>query len=328
RRRSLGPLHDAPGRGRRAPRPRPLRAGPDGGGRVSLARGTARADHPRRACVADRRRSATCGRRRGLHRHRATAARPGHDAGDGRRPRPTRKAPVASPGRAALAPRARRVLHALRRRGPHRLRDRGAGAPLIMLPTGLYEVAVAPCALVLAFLHARRALGGARAAGELLSLTVYGYGLERAAIAAFAAHEYPSSWRVAPGGVPLAVVAVWAAVISAAMAIAVRRGAARPPARAAAAALLALGVDLAMEPVAVRAGLWQWTPPGAWLGVPLGNFVGWAVIVGSYTLGAERWAGSGRLGRETLRRAALAVLSVAALPAVGLLWRGLGAEKM
>ena len=197
-----------------------------------------------------------------------------------------------------------------------------------MLPTGLYEVAVAPLALVLAFLHARRALGGARAAGELLSLTVYGYGLERAAIAAFAAHEYPSSWRVAPGGVPLAVVAVWAAVISAAMAIAVRRGAARPLARAAAAALLALGVDLAMEPVAVRAGLWQWTPPGAWLGVPLGNFVGWAVIVGSYTLGAERWAGSGRLGRETLRRAALAVLSVAALLAVGLLWRGLGAEKM
>ena len=199
---------------------------------------------------------------------------------------------------------------------------------MILLPTGFYELAVAPLALVLALLHARRALGGARAAGELLALAVYGYGLERAAIAAFAAHEYPSSWRVAPGGVPLAVVLVWAAVISSAMAVAVRRGAARPPARAAAAALLALGVDLAMEPVAVRAGLWRWTPPGAWLGVPLGNFVGWAVIVGSYTLGAERWAGSGRVGRETLRRAALAVSSVAALLAVGLLWRGVGAEKM
>ena len=199
---------------------------------------------------------------------------------------------------------------------------------MILLPTGFYELAVAPLALVLAFVHARRALGGARAAGELLALALYGYGLERAAIAAFAAHEYPSSWRVAPGGVPLAVVLVWAAVISSAMAVAVRRGAARPPARAAAAALLALGVDLAMEPVAVRAGLWRWTPPGAWLGVPLGNFVGWAVIVGSYTLGAERWAGSGRVGRETLRRAALAVSSVAALLAVGLLWRGVGAEKM
>lgn len=199
---------------------------------------------------------------------------------------------------------------------------------MIALPTGLYEFVVAPLATALAFLHARRGLGAARAAGELLALTVYGYGLERAAIAVFAAHEYPASWRVAPGGVPLAVVAVWAAVISGAMALAVRRGAATATARSAAAALLAIGVDLAMEPVAARAGLWRWTPPGAWLGVPLGNFVGWAVIVGSYTLGAERWAGSGAAGREALRRAALATVSVAALLAVGLSWRALGAERL
>ena len=199
---------------------------------------------------------------------------------------------------------------------------------MITLPTGLYEVLVAPLALALAFLHARRALGGARAAGELLSLAAYAYALERASIAAFAAHHYPASWRIAPGGVPIAVVIVWAAVISTTMAVAVRRGAASAPARAASAALLALAVDLALEPVAVRAGLWRWTPPGAWQGVPLGNFVGWAVIVGSYTLGAERWAGAGRAWRETARRGALAVLSVLALLAVGVLWRLLRAETL
>ena len=197
-----------------------------------------------------------------------------------------------------------------------------------MLPIGLYEFLVAPLALALAFLHARRALGGARAAGELLALAAYGYALERAVIAAFAAHEYPPAWCIAPGGVPLAVVAVWVAVISSAMAVAVRRGAAPAAARAASAALLALCVDLAIEPVAVRDGLWRWTPPGAWLGVPLGNFVGWAVIVGSYTVGAERWAGAGRAGLEAARRIALAVLSVLALLAVGLLWRVLGAEAL
>jgi hypothetical protein len=196
------------------------------------------------------------------------------------------------------------------------------------LPTGLYEFVVAPLALALAFLHARRAHGRRRAAGELVALAAYGYALERAAIAAFAAHEYPASWRVAPGGVPLAVVVVWAAVISSAMAVAVRRGAGPAVARAASAALLALVVDLAMEPVAVRAGLWRWTPPGAWLGVPLGNFVGWAVIVGSYTLGAERWAGSGRPWLQAGRRVALAALSVLALLAVGAAWRGLAAETL
>ena len=82
------------------------------------------------------------------------------------------------------------------------------------LPAGLYEFVVAPLALALAFLHTRRALGSRRAAGELGALAGYGYALERAAIAAFAAHEYPASWRVAPRGVPLAVVVVWAAVIS------------------------------------------------------------------------------------------------------------------
>jgi hypothetical protein len=199
---------------------------------------------------------------------------------------------------------------------------------VIALPTGLYEFLVAPLALALAFLHVRRALGTGRAAGELLALAAYGYALERAAIAAFAAHEYPACWRMAPGRVPLAVVGVWAAVISSAMAVAVRRGAASAAARAAAAALLALVVDLAVEPVAVRAGLWRWTASGAWLGVPLGNFVGWAVIVGSYTLGAERWAGAGGAGREAARRVAQAVLSVAALLAVGLSWRGLQAEAL
>jgi uncharacterized membrane protein len=194
------------------------------------------------------------------------------------------------------------------------------------LPAALYELLVAPLALALAFLHARRALGAARAAGELLALAAYGYALERAAIAVFAAHGYPPTWRLAPGGVPLAVVAVWAAIISAAMALAVRRGAASAPARALSAASIALVVDLAMEPVAVRAGLWRWTPSGAWLGVPLGNFVGWAVIVGSYTLGAERWAGPDRPAVQAMRRVALAVASVLALLAVGAGWRSGGAE--
>jgi hypothetical protein len=196
------------------------------------------------------------------------------------------------------------------------------------LPTALYELLVAPLAVALAFLHARRALGSGRAAGELIALAVYGYALERAAIAAFAAHDYPASWRIAPGGVPLAVVVVWAAVISSAMAVAVRRGARSAASRAATAALLALVVDLAMEPVAVRAGRWRWTPPGAWLGVPVGNFVGWAVIVGSYTLGAERWAGSDRVWLQAGRRVALAVVSVLALLAVGVAWRGLAAETL
>ena len=194
------------------------------------------------------------------------------------------------------------------------------------IPPALYELVAAPLAFALAAAHARRALGTARAAVELLALVAYGYALERTAIAVFASHEYGPSWRAAPGGVPLAVAATWAAVIVAAMSLGARIRP-TPLGRAAAAALVGISLDLLMEPVAVRAGLWSWTPPGPWLFVPIGNFVGWAVIVGAWTFGAERWSGTGSLPAQVLRRAALGGAAVAALVAVGLVWRGLEAER-
>jgi hypothetical protein len=115
-------------------------------------------------------------------------------------------------------------------------------------------------------------------------------------------------------------------VIVAAMALASRlaRSAAG---RAAAAALIGVSLDLLMEPVAVRAGLWSWTPPGPWLSVPVGNFVGWVVILGTYTVGAERWGGAGSLAAQALRRLALGGAAVGALLIVGTVWRATDAER-
>lgn len=194
------------------------------------------------------------------------------------------------------------------------------------LPPWAHEAVVAPLAAALALHQAARALGLARALVELGALAAYGYALERVAIAVFRSHVYGDAWALAPGGVPVAVAVVWAAVLSSAMAVAGRRGRAGPLDRAATAALVGITLDLLMEPVAVRRGLWHWTPPGAWLGVPVGNFVGWGVIVGVYTYGAERWGGASALRREALHRLGLAVAAVAALVAVGLVWRGLALE--
>lgn len=196
------------------------------------------------------------------------------------------------------------------------------------MPTWVHEWIVAPAAFGIAFFHASRALGARRAAVELLALTAYGFALEWVAMAVFGSHRYGPTWAIAPAGVPLAVAAVWSAVITAGMALAVRAGARSAMHRAALAAALGIVLDLLMEPTASRLGLWEWTPPGPWLAVPIGNFVGWAVIVGGYTYGAERWAGEGRLGWETLRRTALAAAAIAALVAVGLAWKATGAERL
>lgn len=196
------------------------------------------------------------------------------------------------------------------------------------VPVAVHEFLVAPAAILLAFRHARAALGARRAAGELLTLAVYGFTLERLSMSVFGSHRYGSGWVLAPLGVPIAVALVWAAVISSALTLAARRGLRPTWARALAAALFAVTLDLTIEPVAVRRGLWEWTPPGPWLGVPIGNFVGWVVIVAGYGIGAERWAGDGRFGVEALRRLILAGGALAALVAVGSVWTGLGMETV
>ena len=196
------------------------------------------------------------------------------------------------------------------------------------MPTWVHEWVIAPAAFGLALAHAARALGARRAAVELLALVAYGFALEWVAMAVFASHRYGASWSLAPAGVPLAIAMVWAAVITSAMAAAARFGAASPRQRAALAASFGIALDLMMEPVAARLGLWEWTPHGPWLDVPIGNFVGWAVIVGGYTLAAERWAETGALHVEAPRRVALAAGAIAALVAVGMLWTGAGAERL
>jgi len=196
------------------------------------------------------------------------------------------------------------------------------------LPVWMHELLAAPLAALLALLLLEAAFGLRRAAVEFLALVAYGYALEVVAIKVFASHTYGHAWRVAPGGVPLAVAVVWAAVIPSAMAAAARLGFTTRLAGAAAAAVLATSVDLLIEPVAVRSGLWRWTPPGPWLGVPIGNFVGWGVIVGSYAWGASASVkGPSSLLRRAVRRGLLAAASIAVLVAVGLAWRSLGAES-
>jgi len=192
----------------------------------------------------------------------------------------------------------------------------------------VYEMFVAPLALAFTALQARRALGGRRALVEVVALVAYGFAVEWTAIAVFASHRYAEGWRLAPLGIPVAVAAVWAALILSALALVGRLGLATPLARAAGAALLGIALDLLIEPVAVRGGLWAWTPPGQWLGVPVGNFVGWAVIVGAYAFGAERWEDAGRLPAHAARRITLGLAAVTALVAVGLAWRALGAEEL
>jgi hypothetical protein len=184
----------------------------------------------------------------------------------------------------------------------------------------VHETVVAPLALGLALRHAARAMGARRALGEIAALVLYGFCLERAAMSVFASHNYGSAWLATIAGVPVAVAAVWAALILSAISVSRRLGLRTATARAIGAALAGASLDMLIEPVAIRAGLWRWTPSGPWLGVPLGNFVGWAIIVGVYAFGAELWDAGASPFAALARRCALAAVSIACLIGVGLAW--------
>jgi uncharacterized membrane protein len=91
-----------------------------------------------------------------------------------------------------------------------------------------HEVVVAPAALYGAWVMGVRALGQRRAAVELVALALYGFMIELVVMRVFGSHAYGTGWLLAPLGVPLAVAAVWAAVILAAMGLAARLGPSSP----------------------------------------------------------------------------------------------------
>ena len=36
--------------------------------------------------------------------------------------------------------------------------------------------------------------------------------------------------------------------------------------------------DLLLDPMAIRLGWWKWEEKGLWFGVPLTNYIGWAIV--------------------------------------------------
>lgn len=125
----------------------------------------------------------------------------------------------------------------------------------------------------------------------------YGWFLEYETVikpdALYAYHQ----WIVAlPGPVPLGVALSWGILI---FAVWQTGGYLKLPmwARPLFCGLLAIGVDFVMDPGFVYMEFWVWAQPGPWFGIPWENYVGWFVIVSSFTLSFElgyRWFPPGR----------------------------------
>jgi hypothetical protein len=119
---------------------------------------------------------------------------------------------------------------------------------------------------------------------ELLWTGLYGFLLEWLTIRQLHAYQYGPFW-LSIDGAPLAIGLAWAVIIYASMGLSNQIQLAQP-ARPILDALLALNLDLGLDIIAIRLGLWAWTGVGLkeqWFGVPWVNVWAWFIVVWSYS---------------------------------------------
>ncbi|HZR20187.1 MAG TPA: carotenoid biosynthesis protein, partial [Verrucomicrobiae bacterium] len=160
---------------------------------------------------------------------------------------------------------------------------------------------------------------------SLLTCAFYGWLLEELNIKMFGTYHYPDVYLLRVGEVPLFIPFGWAVIIHSSMAITNRMSLAsfsRPFMDG----LLAVLLDLAVDAVAIRLGLWHWTVPWegnrqlrldeGWFGVPPANLTSWMWVAASYSF-FRRALGNRRLlcRRIVLRETLIVALSYCGLVA-------------
>jgi hypothetical protein len=131
---------------------------------------------------------------------------------------------------------------------------------------------------LLSLIHALRRRHPLPRSLELLAFTLYGLGLESAAVGADLYDYGPFALKL--GGAPLTIALGWGVIGVSAMALSDRLDLpqwGKPFLDAP----LALLIDLGMDAVAVRSGMWDWglALDEQWFGVPYDNFLAWWVVV-------------------------------------------------
>ena len=133
-------------------------------------------------------------------------------------------------------------------------------------------------------------------------LVVAAWVAEVTCIRAYGFYTYDPSWAVFVDVMPLTVALIWPTVILSARDV-VRALGVTDRWRPAATAALVFADAWLIEPVAVRAGLWQWHAPGIF-GVPPIGVLGWAFFTG---LAVTLIESNERAGRSALADAAVVV---------------------
>lgn len=125
---------------------------------------------------------------------------------------------------------------------------------------------------------------------ELISAAAFGLLLEESSQLIFETYNYSPDWVLVLDRAPLVIGLTWALLIAGAMRITDALGVRRWTASFVDAALVIM-LDLALDAVAIRLGMWTWVdigPTDGWFGVQAGNFYTWLFVTFGFSV-LTRW---------------------------------------
>jgi hypothetical protein len=127
--------------------------------------------------------------------------------------------------------------------------------------------------------------GGGHWLSTLLVAMGFGFSIEMFFVTVYSGYSYGDfliDLTIGGHNVPLWVAVGWGTIIYTAMKATDRMGLPwfQKPAMD---ALLAVSLDITLDPIAEALGWWYWTREGQFFGVPFDNFIGWLMIVGLYS---------------------------------------------
>jgi len=116
---------------------------------------------------------------------------------------------------------------------------------------------------------------------NLYLIIPYTFILEYTAMSLGNAYTY-GNFLITIGGAPVSICAGWAVIIYAFMELSetIKTGIA---VKSFITALMALALDLVMDPICIWLGYWKYNVPGIWFNVPWQNLVGWVTVVFIYS---------------------------------------------
>lgn len=135
---------------------------------------------------------------------------------------------------------------------------------------------------------------GAASVSLLASAAAFGLAVEIFFVTQYAGYSY-GPFLTSIYGVPVWVALGWGTIIWTSLAASDRMGAPwylRPLTDG----LLAVSLDVTLDPVAEALGWWHWTRPGQFFGIPYDNFIGWIAIVSFYGLSVRAMSRLGAFG--------------------------------